>query len=220
MHFRKELKRTHRWTVMRNSLLGLLIVFPVASIGIEALRETDGKNSLASSRSDEPISEDASEPNEPAQSPTQSPRPECDQIDSCNENEGLDHAQEWLASRLQSAGLDYLNDFRADGGGGHYLPERKTLVQVLRPIRPSDEAQGSFQGYGEPLWDHNGTDVFGQSKNHSPVAYFYWRVGGVDTFAGVTWQGSGASTMQDFKQVFDKLIDSQRAQPYFEMYKR
>ncbi len=145
--------------------------------------------------------------------------PPC-KLDSCNENELLTHAAEWQGSALNRAGLDYINDYRDDGGGGHYVPRWNLSIQALRPTRPTPEAQASATGYGDPVSTSNGTAVFGSTDDNSPVGYFYWRAGGVDIHVEITWQGSGASHLKDLKPTFNRLIEAQQALPYFTIYSR
>lgn len=212
----RRARRKATITISVTILVLLVAISPVAINLWSQARRGAAMGSDSPTQTEEQIASQAAGPT-PTESPSLS-QAECDKFDSCNEDEDLAHAAGWLGSALQQANLDYINDYREDGGGGHYVRRWNIMISVLRPTRATDEAQAAFLKYGDPSWSHQGTAVFASVDQNSPVAYFYWRAGGVDTFVHIEWQGSAASEMRDLKPPFDSLIDAQQEDPYFENY--
>ena len=145
----------------------------------------------------------------------------CERIDadSCGEREGLRHAERWLGDRLTAAGFTYLNGYRADGGGSHTNRRWNFSIWALRPTTATSEEVASRYEYRR-LWSTHGATIFGTARKRSPLAYFYWRAGGVDTWAHVGWKASQATRPQDLqqaedlRQVFARIIEEQERNPY------
>jgi hypothetical protein len=138
----------------------------------------------------------------------------CDAVDACaSDKKGLSRAEQWLGDRLTGAGLRYRNGYRADGGGGHVNLRWGFQIWVLRPTRASPELEASRKEH-KPLWSAEGITVFGSARPGSPVAYFFWRAGGVDTWVELDWAGSKAGQPEDLREVFGRIIQAQQRHPY------
>lgn len=147
-------------------------------------------------------------------SPTSSLTPLCERVDACaDQDEKLSGDEEWLGARLTGAGLEYRNAFRPDGGGGHVNLRWGFQVWVLRPTEDTPELEAARWEY-RPLWSSAGVTVYGSARPDSPVAYFYWRAGGVDTFVEVDWKSSAANNTDELQRVFADVIAEQEQHPY------
>jgi hypothetical protein len=131
----------------------------------------------------------------------------------------LNDAPQWLGDRLTGAGLAYRNNYRPGGGGGHVNTRWSFIIWVLRPTTGTPEETAARFEY-RPLWSRNGVTIFGTGTQQSPVAYFFWRAGGVDTWLQLGWKGSEASRPEaleqadDLRQVFVRIVDEQEKNPY------
>lgn len=137
----------------------------------------------------------------------------CAAADGCGDDEKLAGDEAWLGDRLAGAGLDFVNGYRPDGGGGHVVREWGFQIWVLRPQGQTPE-QEAAQWQQNPLWTTNGITVFGRATSKSPTAYFYWRAGGVDNFVELDWAGSRAETVDDLRGVFGRIASEQQHTPY------
>lgn len=136
-------------------------------------------------------------------------------FDSCGEDEGLPMplAQEWLGSILASAGVEYTNGYRADGGGGHYARGWGFIIYVLRPVEEIERAALRFEH--EPIWSEGDTIVYGAQYDGetSSGAYFMWQVGGVVTVVSKTWNGE-TPRPEDLRPVIARIIREEERSPF------
>lgn len=133
------------------------------------------------------------------------------ELDACGEGTPLKGGATWSASVLESAGLKYVNEYRDDGGGGHVVPAWNMMISALPP---EDDPSGWALAHGyRPYWKSNGTTVFGSIKDSSPIGYFYWHAGGVDSAVQVGWD-SEISKPQDVHEVIDQIIGEQIRNEY------
>lgn len=137
-------------------------------------------------------------------------------FDACGDDEGLPMplAQEWLGSILNSAGVEYTNAYRPDGGGGHLSRRWGFMISVFRPTEEIERAAARYEK--EPLWSEGDTTVYGSQyeTEDSSGAYFYWRAGGVDTSASRHWVGSGPPRPEDLRPVIARIIREQERNPF------
>lgn len=132
--------------------------------------------------------------------------PEACELDACGRGTPLKGGASWSAFVLESAGLNYVNEYRDDGGGGHVLPAWNMIISALPP---EDDPSGWALAHGcRPYWKSNGTTVFGSLRDSSPIGYFYWNAGGVDSAVQVGWD-SEISKPQDVHEVIDQIIGEQ-----------
>lgn len=151
---------------------------------------------------------------QPTSAPTTNSTAICQEVDACgSENERLARDEEWLGARLAGAGMEYKNAYRPDGGGGHVNFRYGFQIWVLRPTREKPQVEAARWGY-RPFWSHGGTTVYGSAGPESPVAYFYWRAGTVDTFVELDWAASEANQPDELRGVFERIIEEQEQQPY------
>lgn len=130
-----------------------------------------------------------------------------------DDSELLAKGEEWLGDILRAAGLEYRNGYRPDGGGSHAVPAWGFGIHVLRPPPEIPESVAARFGH-RPLWTSEGITVFGLVRDDSPMAYFYWRAGSVDTWVSLDWASSPAQTPEDLKAIFRRLIVEQQQKPY------
>ena len=123
-------------------------------------------------------------------------------------------AQEWLGSILNRAGVEYTNDYRADGGGGHIAQGWGFIISVLRPVEEIERAALRFEH--EPLWSEGDTIVYGAQYDGetSSGAYFMWQVGGVVTVVSKHWMGSEPPRPEDLRPVIARIIREQGRSPF------
>lgn len=137
-------------------------------------------------------------------------------FDSCGEDEGLPmpQAQEWLGSILNKAGVEYTNEYRPDGGGGHLSKGWGFMISVFRPTEEIERMAKRFED--EPLWSVGDTVVYGAQyeAKTSSGAYFLWRAGGVDTSVSKHWVGSGPPRPEDLRPVIARIIREQERNPF------
>lgn len=139
-------------------------------------------------------------------------------FDACGDDEGLPMplAQEWLGSILNSAGVEYTNEYRPDGGGGggHLSRGWGFMISVFRPTEEIERMATRFED--EPLWSEGDTIVYGAQyeTEDSSGAYFLWRAGGVDTSVSKHWVGSGPPRPEDLRPVIARIIREQERNPF------
>ena len=123
-------------------------------------------------------------------------------------------AQEWLGSILNSAGVEYTNEYRPDGGGGHLSRGWGFMISVFRPTEEIERMAARFED--EPLWSEGDTIVYGAQyeTEDSSGAYFLWRAGGVDTSVSKHWVGSGPPRPEDLRPVIARIIREQERNPF------
>lgn len=137
-------------------------------------------------------------------------------FDACGDDEGLPMplAQEWLGSILDSAGVEYTNAYRPDGGGGHFSPGWGFMISVFRPTEEIERAVARLEM--EPLWSEGEMIVYGgqYEVETSSGAYFFWRAGGVDTWVEKHWVDSGPPRPEDLRPVIARIIREQERNPF------
>lgn len=129
--------------------------------------------------------------------------------DSANEN--LPEAEKWLGSTLDAANLAYRSDYRADGGGGHFVPAGRFILAALRPTEEEPAKEAAEYGHG-PLWNYKGTVIYGTTE--SSIWYFYWRAGDVEMFAETVYPPSRRERLEKLQGLFERIIDEANRHPY------
>lgn len=137
-------------------------------------------------------------------------------FDSCGwEDEALPMplAQEWLGSILNRAGVEYTNEYRPDGGGGHVAQGWGFIIYVLRPVEEIERAALRFEH--EPIWSEGDRTVYGAQYDGetSSGAYFMWQVGGVVTVVSKKWNGEPPRP-EDLRPVIARIIREQERSPF------
>ena len=132
-------------------------------------------------------------------------------IDACGRGTPLELGASWLGSVLDAAKIDYVNEYRADEGGGHFVRKWSMFVSALSP-EPDPSAWAMSHGY-RPYWESNGVTVFGSHEESESHGYFYWHAGGVDTWVefGLTRE---LATPQDFRAVIVRITTEQERNTY------
>lgn len=127
------------------------------------------------------------------------------------EGERLPDAENWLGSVLKHADLDYRSNYRADGGGGHFVPSGQFLISALRPTESQSADEAAKYGH-ELLWSNQDTVVYGNIETE--VWYFYFRAGNVDLFAETAWPPSRRKSFDELQAVFQRVIQAADRDPY------
>lgn len=137
-------------------------------------------------------------------------RPTCT-VDDCGESEGLVHAARWLGGVLKGARLEYVDNYRKDGGGGHMIRSEGLFIWTLRRSEASAKEEAARWNY-PPLWTADSVTVFGYRRSGSPVGYLYWRTGETDTVSEVEWYRG--RRFEDLRPVIIRIIREQQENPY------
>jgi hypothetical protein len=136
--------------------------------------------------------------------------PACD-VDDCGEGKPLEHGEDWLASILNRAGLEYEQQYRADGGGGHLVREWEMFISALPP--QSDPGAWALSHEYEAIWETNGVTIYSSYDKGDRIGYFYWQAGGVDSLVQVAWS-SRVSQPKDIQGVLERIVREQELHEY------
>jgi hypothetical protein len=133
------------------------------------------------------------------------------ELDACGRGTPLKGGATWSAFVLKVAGLEYVNEYRDDGGGGHVVPAWNLMISALAP--EDDPSGWALAHEYRPFWKSDGITVFGSVKDSSPIGYFYWHAGGVDSAVQVGWD-SEISKPHDLSKVIGQIIVEQTRSPF------